>query len=321
MAKKSLNLRVPCLFDNNLACGVFVRTLVFDLKQAFEKKTSFHKFDFPTISTLFKSTEANANKKIIIDDSIYTKNRQFRMFGSCKFGREDVFAISRLNKFNDTPTSSQDLITLSLVGIYQPSHENDPAMFFLDSKRNVSYKPVRLSNQVVPPKTLKSNDGQDHLLEIYKNYFQSMAKPGEIKTVAHLGNEQFRINFTQGYKYCANVGRHHANNNIFVIFDQKNVNYEQRCHDEQCRNFSTGKLPINFLLPPKLPALPVSSTSSDKIRTGIVSKFFAKIQVMIFYQVLANFLSKISNFFFIFFRNNINKILCLLIFKSLKHFY
>lgn len=291
IARKFDDNGIPLLFENNLTCGEFIKSLVDKLYKSYEANAPlFDKFVRQTIRSLFKATEKGMNEKIIIDTGIYTRNRQFRMFGSCKFGRLDDFKLSRINEFQHNSSSTQELINISLAGYYQFHDENFLGKLLQPSGQSIQ-STSRTTN--LPPVTDNEKTdlqvGSDQLRQVYRHFFKQMSKPGDVRSVVLLQDETFRINFTSAYKYCANVGRSHRNNNIYIIFDQKNLNYQQKCLHPDCRNFSTGKLPVIFVSSPSTTA-PLSERRAaiQTVGTGAIidltstdSSFFAVIEVSV----------------------------------------
>lgn len=282
---KSFEPDVPTLFPNNKECGRFVDTVITDVIQALKRNSILYdKFDMDTLQSLFKITEHGDEKKIIIDKTIYTKNRQFRMLGSCKFGRNDTFQLSVLNKFKHTPDNFKDTIEISLVGNYHVTREKKQfKMFsFVQSIPNVAMNspvsPDIAEDPQLPKSTHRAPISSDACIESpYKRFFGAMAEPGKIRNVVPIGNDRFLINFNQNYKYCANIGRHHVNNNIYIIFDQRNKTYEQKCHDERCKHFSTGQLPITSLSS----AIVYESSTTANVVNDVIKgqRIIAQIQV------------------------------------------
>lgn len=47
-----------------------------------------------------------------------------------------------------------------------------------------------------------------------------------------------------GYRYCANVGRHHKSNNVYFLADLRTNKLYQRCHDGDCAGFESAGVDI-----------------------------------------------------------------------------
>lgn len=47
-----------------------------------------------------------------------------------------------------------------------------------------------------------------------------------------------------GYKYCANIGRHHESNNVILIADLRFRLMSQKCFNPDCRGFRSDPWPI-----------------------------------------------------------------------------
>ncbi|GAQ93324.1 hypothetical protein KFL_014410020 [Klebsormidium nitens] len=64
-------------------------------------------------------------------------------------------------------------------------------------------------------------------------------------------NEGFLSYSFKGTKFCANVNRHHTQNNMYIVVDLQHGSYYQKCHDDVCQamnyKFPYTKLPEGLL--------------------------------------------------------------------------
>lgn len=276
---KSSRVDTPILFPNNKVCGQFVNRVIADINKARNENCLLYgKFGANILESQYKFID-NDKKKIIIDATIYTRNRQFRMLGSCKFGRNDIFQLSSLNKFKHTPKDLKNAVEISLVGNYDQTCEEDERRIFslAQFESHVVASPSELVSSIK-----KVAPSSSDIEPVYKSHFETMAKPGKIRNVTPLGNDRFVINFVN-YRYCANVGRDHASNNIYIIFDQRNKTSEQKCHDEACKNFSTGPVPLTIPSSSSVNLETLPSTANAGLENIVKGKkIIAKIQVRLF---------------------------------------
>lgn len=61
---------------------------------------------------------------------------------------------------------------------------------------------------------------------------------GYIRTVV-AGEDSLLYSIAGGYRYCANVGRHHRSNNVYFLACLRNQKLFQRCYDPDCAGFQS----------------------------------------------------------------------------------
>jgi Herpesviridae UL52/UL70 DNA primase len=262
---------VEVLFPNNLAVGTFVSKFISKLAD----DPSWRE-DHPVLSKyLFVSNTC------LLDLGVYTRNRIFRLLGSCKFGKPATLHISRSNQFdlgiaNDCVVRSVD-----------PDTESDVEEHIQDSIRRTidwSDHARALANTLVVP--LNSSKLSYPLLPIYqedtaatlsrpvqhsmKNRTVPAYRSGQsnyrtieeyvMKRFGHRGGAVGRVRVSSIFedrilslhmvnnRWCENVGRQHKSNNIVWNVDLVTHVCYQSCHDPDCRGFR-GKV---FAVPDEL---------------------------------------------------------------------
>ena len=46
------------------------------------------------------------------------------------------------------------------------------------------------------------------------------------------------------YRYCGKIKRHHKSNHIFIVVDKNRQVWYQKCHDPDCKDYSTMQQPL-----------------------------------------------------------------------------
>ncbi|XP_038062292.1 DNA-directed primase/polymerase protein-like isoform X2 [Patiria miniata] len=196
----------------------------------------------------------DGQSSLFVDQGVYTRNRNFRLYKCIKFGKANPLLIAEDNKYKPRITSKS--------GTSQAAR--DSAMerhFFLDSLiTNVSYCPgthvlTMERNEGSTPKgsrpsnnkTTLAQDPSD-LLEGF-NHSPYPDLDAFIYTVITNGGIQGEIRrwvyFTQGQllvydiiknRWCGNIQRQHKSNNIMILVDLRRGVYYQKCHDQDCKS-------------------------------------------------------------------------------------
>ncbi|CAN8068567.1 unnamed protein product [Agarophyton chilense] len=204
-------------FYDNTQAGLFAQKVVDHLKERDENLILVNKDD---------------TKVSFVDLSVYTKNRCFRILGSSKFGK------------------SAHLLPFG--------HEGDRLSFskhyFMGSLVCSVMKGVPIRGNPTPLQTsLRVKVGLGQLSSTERRFEQNRKSPhpsvdeyvlsivephgGGIYGITIVGEHLLVYAIKGGYKYCANIGRHHKSNNVLLLADMDNRTMYQKCFDPDCRGF------------------------------------------------------------------------------------
>ncbi|XP_017889924.1 DNA-directed primase/polymerase protein-like [Ceratina calcarata] len=228
-------------FKDNYHVGRLVKRVCQDILDylAFEETSLdiLNSFDRTELQRLI--VETKNGKRLFIDTSVYTKNRQFRVYDSTKWGKRSNF-------------------TLSVDCKYIPSveYKDEQLAIFLDSL--VSYFVVRRDLVILEysdcedgapnvkrfkPLPRRSVDREeDHSSSKYpllNKHVRDLTQPGKVRSCKTLESRKLLVYETSGYRYCENVGRCHQSNNVYWVVDLKAKRLYQKCHDQDCAGFKS----------------------------------------------------------------------------------
>eukprot|EP00834_Sanchytrium_tribonematis_P001888 NODE_50_length_31184_cov_0.705099.p9 type:complete len:365 gc:universal NODE_50_length_31184_cov_0.705099:4712-5806(+) len=168
-----------------------------------------------------KSFKVNIENDVsnFCDLSVYSKNRQFRLFLSSKFGGNTILSID--NEALSVETFKKTLITYCPSRIYNDIIEIQPKYLSIPKR-----------------KILKSDNNFDFeegsSCASLDTYMRSKL-PGTINKILRKPNS---IIFSiVGNRFCERIGREHKSNGVYYVVNVKNGNYYQACHDPDCRGF------------------------------------------------------------------------------------
>lgn len=247
------------LFPNNIAVGCFVKNFISKLAD----DTSWQE-DCPVLSKyLFLSNSC------LLDMGVYTRNRIFRLLGSCKFGKSAALHIARSNQFdlgitNDCSMLRLDSSSFDDTNIDEQVQEtirrtadwSDHARALAETlvvplnstKLPYPLLPVaveessdlpKLQNSIRPSSTAhfrgqsKYPAIEEHILERFGSRGGST---GRVR-VWSIFEERLLSFHMMDNRWCEHIGRQHKSNNIVWNVDLVNHTCYQTCHDPDCRGF------------------------------------------------------------------------------------
>ncbi|GBN50601.1 DNA-directed primase/polymerase protein [Araneus ventricosus] len=247
-------------FKNNVEAGDFVSSLICKIKRKIEGHNHIQ-FGWPPIDELKYMFVQDSDGRSVhfCDAGVYTKNRNFRVFQSTKYGKNAPLLLSPHNQY--IPNTS---------AVYTDENE----VIFYDSLvtffRNVCNFTRLLSYDIdrtpekIPNYTLSSRreidisgtpqNSKSPYPEV-DNFVLSLIKDdktmGFIRKWSYLQTEDILVYEIGNYRFCHNIGRHHKSNNIMIVVDMKRKIYYQKCHDPECRaqcyKSTSQNLPENII--------------------------------------------------------------------------
>lgn len=243
------------LSGENVRCENFVQ-----LDSTTDKKFSRHLI-FPTIAFHDNAQVGNFAKRVVdticakdeklmnvyksdhefvpfVDLSVYSRNRCFRLAGSSKYGRTAALHPVNGNGEISKKGISKDLFMLSLVcaidsnirlrGSVMPLERN----ILSGSSYTNGYESSTGSGYDRNRRTSSFPRLDEYIMQIVR------PRKGDIYGVTIVAtNETVIYAIKGGYKYCANIGRHHKSNNVLLVAETKEGRMYQRCFDPDCKGF------------------------------------------------------------------------------------
>ena len=218
---------ISCVFIDCEMCGNYVKNMLSNL----------------TLEQKQQLTVSNKKKQevLIIDQSVYTKNRNFRLFLSSKFGRNVALKVVDVDS-----NEEQKHFQCEKNIFFQSLITNIPTEvdIIVYSDEQYSVKPKKLEERSENQTTNKSPFPE------FDKFVTSLIAPGKIeKVIVHENkntNMPVMIYNVSGYNYCKNINRCHEKNNIFFVANIINRHIVQRCHDANCATFYSDPIVMNI---------------------------------------------------------------------------
>ncbi|KAJ3227224.1 hypothetical protein HK099_002917 [Clydaea vesicula] len=222
------------IFKNNYVVGHFVSNLIQKIKiKIIEKKDNYLE-----LQKLFIHNYKDNMNEIFIDQGVYTKNRQFRLFLSSKINKNTFLNISKIESFH-SKLNKKTIFMKSLISIPNINLTKFKILETFNSfeKKNSEYSVA----QCLKTDSLKTTnnsvfpDLDKYILEKIKENVNSFNI--RFRSAIWYNDSNTIVYFIEGSKYCYNILREHQSNSVYYIVDLKKNTFYQKCFDPDCKNF------------------------------------------------------------------------------------
>ena len=276
------------VFKSNLDVGNFVCHICNSLRLYLKMKSNVStESDYRLYSMNFadklKDLMVNTSsdeKALFVDEGVYTRNRNFRLYLSSKKNKVTELKLSSKCIFDFHPIdlscsccihhSSGMKITKNV------SSDKEKLVFFSSLITNVPQNLNNIkvlefaSNKMYEKKASLSvrSTGERRSLEFNQN---SIQLPDGISTDCFYSLHKFVVNYVQqfnenayvsktsydketnnlfydigGTRYCHSIGREHKSNGVFIVINLKQKLCYHRCYDHECRKRSSKPPPFHL---------------------------------------------------------------------------
>eukprot|EP00794_Sanderia_malayensis_P016962 gene16962-18671_t len=194
------------------------------------------------------------------DLSVYSRNRNFRIYGSTKFGKSTPLKLAEQNCF-DVKMLPKGLCKLkedpdfifflsSLVCFDEDCcDENDKVLQFGEASSLHKYCFSQCVGQRRPQATGYKTSPYPNLDKFVTKTATKGGVQGVIRQWKHFSQGNLIIYDIDRNHWCENVGRPHKSNHIYIVIDLRLGVYYQKCHDPDCQliNFKSEEksLPVD----------------------------------------------------------------------------
>eukprot|EP01129_Flabellula_baltica_P000571 TRINITY_DN10558_c0_g1_i1.p1 TRINITY_DN10558_c0_g1~~TRINITY_DN10558_c0_g1_i1.p1 ORF type:complete len:450 (+),score=69.60 TRINITY_DN10558_c0_g1_i1:29-1351(+) len=228
------------VFNSNENAGQFVTYLM--------RRIKLQKDDNPKLDTLFvKSGESIVS---IIDESVYSKNRNFRIYQSSKIGKASYLTLDPESAY---PFTSDDNILLECMICNTHKDISHLVKFEISPYSGLDLTGNHISNPTTHVKKYLNSDPVSRSQSQFKypllNRFilielsKREGSPGSIREWISYKNDTM-ICAIEGNRYCGNIQREHKSNGIFFVISPQQRVYYQKCHDPDCKSYRSPPTPI-----------------------------------------------------------------------------
>jgi len=207
------------IFKNNQHCGNFVRYLMnrlhFDSVNNREKHSQ--------IERLFVKTDKE-NVSVFVDLAVYSRNRNFRIYKSTKFGKETPLLLSSQNAFPFK--TEKELFLQSLIcNVSTPKETHLTFEESVDMNRILPFgRRINYSTDVIQKgdRVTETNSSPFPRIDKFVAEFLKTRKGsncGYLRNWLYFEKSGLLVYSVANNRYCENIGREHKSNHIMLCVD------------------------------------------------------------------------------------------------------
>lgn len=238
------------VFSNNLQAGYFVKFICAEINKFLsEDPNPEDNGCFCNGITTKDLLDLKIDKKLFCDESVYSRNRHFRLYKSSKLKKNVPLVLSDYNKYK----------------LREVAHCEDcfDKQIFLKSLITFGCNDDVLLNFTKMTSEINSTTqvGQTHCEQINKGECQSsytsspfpridkfisdLVFPGKIFRNHYFPTVNKLVYSIVKNRYCGNIKRQHKNNNVKYVVDLNEMYWYQKCYDPDCEQYRSNgtKLP------------------------------------------------------------------------------
>ena len=173
-----------------------------------------------------------------VDESVYSKNRNFRLIESWKYGKSTPLSVAAFDEHSlkFSTLSAEESKFLIFKSSLVTSVEKDSTLIDIPSQ------PATISNNSAEP-TISSNNSLAPYPEL-DEFVQSLLPPGAFIrswriSRSYMSNILYNIG---GRRYCANVGRDHRHNHVYYLCNIPKMTIVQMCNS--CVGYKSDEIQV-----------------------------------------------------------------------------
>lgn len=192
----------------------------------------------PNEKKLFTVLNKKRQEVLFIDEGVYTKNRNFRLFMSSKLGKTNSLQISKTKSVAVNSNSSIEFdrnIFLSSLIMNVP-----------EDQEAIHVQRKHADNKTNSLRECEKNLQQQSTFSEIDKLILDIIKPGTIRRVKYFENSNTQkpvlVYDVSGYNYCSKIGRCHKSNNVYFVANIFEQMAYQKCYG--CPGFKG--FPISF---------------------------------------------------------------------------
>ena len=239
-------------FANNAQAGLFVSQLVAFARSRAADSVAGSLF----VRSSRRSTVAAETATCIIDESVYSRNRCFRMLFQSKFGKSRSLDWEDRNAsfFSGTKPHPCSALLHSMVSFVPTNvrlfdHTSVPLSYGHASKARYDEKVAASGRKDRPA----SDDLRSPLLDYLMEKWDEMRHCTEqreryypktvVRSVVVL-NHRFETVKLAHNRFCLNKGASHCRNEVYLVVDKARASFQQMCYDADCHGFRSERFEV-----------------------------------------------------------------------------
>lgn len=237
-------------FANNAQVGMVVAEFVAYLvsQRAIPGSESGHLFFNSGKGPAVSNCGAEDRKHVLVDKSVYSRNRCFRLPFSTKFGEQRPFLFCRASTVGESPAM---LLLRSYAGFLPAGTRIFRNAFVPPDLRHEAHgtRPLKLvaTGQLEGHERLTERHGLllfllsawDAVRREHDRAAGPAVESARVQSCCTVGSPgtDFLVVGLAGNRFCCCKGGSHLSNGIYLVVDPRQRTFVQKCHDDDCRPF------------------------------------------------------------------------------------
>jgi len=238
------------VFSNNCQAGYFVRFICCEINKFLSEDHCLEDNGcFYSGITTKDLINLKTQQGLFCDESVYSRNRHFRLFKSSKLKKNVPLVLSNTNKYKlpevahcedcfDKQIFLKSLITFGCDDTVLLNFTNITSEIVAESHGDRAH--FNKKNQ----STCQSSYTSSPFPRIDR-FISNLVFPGKIFKNHYFPSVNKLVYSIVKNRYCGNVKRQHKNNNVKYIVDLNEMYWYQKCYDPDCEQYRSNgtKLP------------------------------------------------------------------------------
>ncbi|XP_048585081.1 DNA-directed primase/polymerase protein isoform X2 [Nematostella vectensis] len=189
-------------------------------------------------------------ESIFCDQGVYTRNRNFRLFKSSKYGKKATLGIAKENTFkvkfrNRRGSFCKELDYLlfldslvSNVSLQENGRDVKVITCDISDSRRKRKSAIGRSSQCSQSEDAMTGyelSPYPSIDEFVRTVIDRDGVQGHIRKWVYFPQGKLLMFDIGGNKWCENIGRQHKSNHIMIVADLRHGVYYQKCYDPDCK--------------------------------------------------------------------------------------
>jgi len=234
------------IFSNNLQAGYFVKFICAEINKFLSEEPNLEdNACFYGGITTKDLLDLKTDKGLFCDESVYSRNRHFRLYKSSKFKKNVPLLLSSTNKYKllepahcedcfDKQIFIKSLITFGCDGKILLNFTNSNQ---IDSESNYLQDRQTYLNSKIECQSSYTNSPFPRI----DNFVSDLVFPGKIFRNHYFSSVNKLVYSIVKNRYCGNIKRQHKNNNVKYIVDLNEMCWYQKCYDPDCKQYQSNR--------------------------------------------------------------------------------
>lgn len=237
------------VFSNNLQAGYFVKFVCAEVNKFLSEDHNLEDNGYFCGGITTKDLlNLRTDKGLFCDQSVYSRNRHFRLFKSSKLKKNVPLVLSSTNKYKLSQMAhcedcfDKQIFLKSLITF---GWDGQVLLNFTNMTSQISSESLRQTRMDQENKSKCQSSYASSPFPRIDRFISDLVFPGKIFRNHYFPSVNRLVYSIVKNRYCGNVKRQHKNNNVKYVVDLNEMYWYQKCYDPDCHQYRSNgtKLP------------------------------------------------------------------------------